>query len=292
MIYSMTGYGKGSAEYDDHLITAEVKTVNHRFLEISSRLPKSLAGHEGEVEKIVRKRLKRGHVYVSISVDRGAENQSVAINMELLSNIYKELKAFAVREGIPGQIDMNTLLSFPDIIFSGEEEVRSSKLWAAAKKALNAALRECVQMRINEGEELAAGVNKRIDRLSRIVGRIEKKSPALKRKAFERAKLRVERLLEGTAELDDGRWAVEVALMAEKSDVTEEIARLKSHLNQFRDVMKKGGEVSKKLTFLLQEIHREATTMGNKSVNGEIVKSCMEIKEEAEKIREQVQNFE
>jgi len=292
LIYSMTGYGKAESASSKARVIAEVRSVNHRYLEVSVRLPKSLGGYEGEVEKIVKKRLRRGHVYVSISLERGTEEGGISINPAALGGIYRELARAAKREGIPGEIDINTLLSLPDVLAAIAVPPDSNRLWTLAKKALSGALRNCIDMRKHEGEALVKDISKRVKRLERLALRIEKREPALKKKAFERARRRVEKLLEQTAVLSDTRWAAEVAMMAERSDITEEIIRLKSHIAQFRKVMRAGGEVSKKMTFLLQEMHREATTMGNKSVDASVIRDCLEIKEEVEKIREQVQNLE
>jgi len=288
----MTGYGKAAYSSKNGTVIAEVRTVNHRYLEVSVRLPKSLSGYEGEVERIVKKWLKRGHVYINITFERGVEEGAFRINRRALGKIYRELARAARAEGIPGEIDIGALLALPDVISTISESPSSKKLWVLAREALDEALRNCVGMRKLEGAALVKDISKRVKRLERLALRIEKKSPSLKKKAFERAKKRVEKLLNGTAVIGDTRWAAEVAMMAERSDITEEMIRLKSHIAQFKKVLKSGGEVSKKMTFLLQELHREATTMGNKSVDAAIINDCLEIKEEVEKIREQVQNLE
>jgi uncharacterized protein (TIGR00255 family) len=291
MIRSMTGYGKGQAQVAGGTVTVEVRTVNHRFLDCSIRLPRILGSYEIEIERIVRKKLQRGHVYVNVSFDRSLESAGFTVNGELLVRAYRELSDIAAREGIPGTVDINTLLSIPDIFAAGGNGEPEVRLWVAVRTALHEALRRCAGMREVEGAELARDICKRLEGVERIASRIEKRAPVALRKALARSKRRLQQLLEGTA-IDESRWAVEAAVLADRTDFSEELVRLKSHLSQFRTLLDRGGEISKKLTFLLQEIHREATTMGNKSADSTIITHCLTVKSTVEKIREQVQNLE
>lgn len=291
MIMSMTGYGKGEARGDSGAVTVEVRTVNHRFLDCSIRLPKQLNGYEREIEKIVRAAVKRGHIYVIVTFDRGVEAAGFSINTEFLRRIYRMLTDFAAEEGIPGRVDIATLVSLPDVLSSSIESSLSESLWGMVKDALQRALAGCLEMRAREGAELARDVGRRLISIEKSMDRIEKKAPSAQKRAFARARERLQRLLMG-ADIDETRWLAEAAIMAERMDFSEEIVRMKSHLAQFKQVLGKGGEVSKGLTFLLQEIHREATTAANKCADPYIIKECLAIKECAEKIREQVQNLE
>jgi uncharacterized protein (TIGR00255 family) len=291
MIRSMTGFGRSRVAVGNGEVTVEVRTVNHRYLDCSSRLPRAIGGYEIEVERIVRRKINRGHVYVTVSFDRSLEAAGVGINRELLAHLYRQLTDAAAREGIPGRVDVNTLLSLPDLLTFESDAMPSSRLWPAVRSALNEALARCSGMREVEGAELARDIGNRLGSLERIAARIEKRAPAALRRSLARAKKRLEQLLGETAVGDD-RWAVEAAILAERSDFAEELVRLKSHLGQFRSLIEKGGEVSKKLTFLLQEIHREATTMGNKASDAAIIGDCLAAKSVVEKMREQVQNLE
>jgi len=291
MVYSMTGYGKGEVRSGAGAVTVEVRTVNHRYIECSIRLPRPLNGYEREIEKIVRGAVKRGHVYVTVAFDKSVETESIAINKELLRRAYRNLSDFAIEEGIPGRVDIGTLLSLPDVFTNSLDEALPEGLWAHVREALVVALERCIGMRGNEGEELAGDVMRRLAVLDKSVARIEKKAPLALKRALARGKDRLRQLMDG-GKIDENRWLMEAALTAERTDFSEELVRIKSHLAQFMTVIEKGDEVSKSLTFLLQEIHREATTMANKAVDASIIRECLSLKEGVEKIREQVQNLE
>lgn len=291
MIYSMTGYGKGEMREGGGAVTAEVRTVNHRFIDFSIRVPRALNGYEKEIEKIVRAAVKRGHVYVTVAFDRSVESESIAINREILRKSYRMLTDFAIEEGIPGRVDIGALLSLPDVFTNSFTEALPESLWIRVRRALAVALDRCIEMRANEGAELARDIIRRLSVIEKTVARVEKKAPIALKRALARAKGRLRQLIEGN-KLDEGRWLMEAAITAERIDFSEELVRIKSHLVQFRSVMKRGEEVSKSLTFLLQEIHREATTMANKAADASIIRECLTIKEGVEKMREQIQNLE
>jgi len=291
MVYSMTGYGKGEARGSAGAVTVEVRTVNHRFIDFAIRLPRPLNGYEKEIEKIVRGSLKRGHIYVTVAFDHSVETESVAINKAYLRKAYRVLSDFAIEEGIPGRIDIGTLLALPDIFANNLEAAVPESLWGRAREALGIALEKCNEMRRTEGEELARDIMRRLGALDKSAARIEKKAPLALKRSLARAKERLAQLLAGH-KIDESRWLMEAALTAERTDFSEELVRIKSHLAQFRTVIEKGDEVSKSLTFLLQEIHREATTMANKAADAVIIRECLSLKEGVEKIREQVQNLE
>jgi len=291
MIQSMTGFGKGKAQVAGGAVTVEVRTVNHRYLDCSIRLPRTINSYEIEIERIVRKKIRRGHVYVTVSLDRFLESASVGINRDLIARMYRGLSEVAAREGIPGTIDINSFISIPDILTTEGNAVPESRLWAAVRAALLEALGKCGGMRAIEGDELARDIGNRLTVIEGVAEKIEKRAPLALKKTLARSKKRIQQLLEG-AVVDDGRWAAEAAILAERTDFSEELVRMKSHLSQFRTLLEKGGEISKKLTFLLQEIHREATTMGNKAADATIITHCLTVKSTVEKIREQVQNIE
>jgi uncharacterized protein (TIGR00255 family) len=171
------------------------------------------------------------------------------------------------------------------------ETIPPARLRAALKEALVAAVDRCATMRSREGRTLQADMKKRLGEISKVATKVEKRAPKALKDTLSRARDRLENLV-GKRELRDERWAIEAAVLAEKTDFAEELVRLKSHLGEFGAVLEKGGEIAKKLTFLLQEIHREATTMGNKASDPGIIRDCLTVKEQVEKIREQVQNLE
>lgn len=291
MVTSMTGYGKGSAPVGGGKIAVEIRTVNHRFIDFSIRVPRPLNGYEKEIEKAVRRKVRRGHVYVNVVFDKGFESTSSAVNKQLLRKTYRELTAFAKKEGIPGNLEIGTLLLLPDMFRPEIDTISPVKLRAALKKALLAAVDSCAAMRNREGKTLQTDMKKRLRDILKVARKIDKKTPKALKDTLARSRKRLENLV-GRSEILDDRWAIEAAVLAEKTDFAEELVRLNSHLGEFGAALDRGGEVSKKLTFLLQEIHREATTMGNKAADPGIIRDCLAIKEQVEKIREQVQNLE
>jgi uncharacterized protein (TIGR00255 family) len=291
MINSMTGYGKGEARVGEGAVRVEMRTVNHRFLEFTTRIPRSLYGREKEIERFARGRVRRGHVYITVSMDRSLESQGMEIDLEAIRRIYWSLSTFASREGIPGGVSLDALLGVPELVTLNTEAIPGDMLWPAVKKALGGALDGCTRMRVEEGAELERDIKKRIDAIGKAVARVEKRAQAATKRAFAKTKRRLKQLL-NDASLDESRLVTEAAILADRMDFSEELVRLKSHIKQFEAILDKGGEASKKLTFLLQEIHREATTMGNKAAEAPIIRDCISIKENVEKIREQVQNIE
>ena len=228
---------------------------------------------------------------MTVSFDKGFESNALVLNRALLRRTWREIANFARREKIPGTVDIGALLALPDMFHAEIDTISPGRLRKALGTALDAAIGKCVAMRRREGKALIADMRARIGEIERIAARIERRAPKALAETQRRSRARIESLL-GRSGMTDERWAVEAAIIAEKTDFSEEIVRLKSHLKQFAAIMKSGGEVSKRLTFLLQEIHREATTMGNKATGAVIIRDCIAVKERVEKIREQVQNLE
>jgi uncharacterized protein (TIGR00255 family) len=291
MVCSMTGYGKGEAKAGRSTVTVEIRTVNHRFIEFSIRCPRSLSDREREIERLARRKLKRGHVYISVTVGGPGGAESPVVNRKLLVRTYRDLSKLAAAEHISGSIDINTMLSLPEMFTGESERIAPRILWKSVKHAFGIALDRCVTMRATEGRALARDVMKRIATIERLAGRIERRAPGALERSLERSRKKIESLVKGT-EIDESRWAIEAAILADRTDFSEELVRLQSHLAQFRSVIERGGEVAKTLTFLMQEIHREATTMGTKAADSVVIRDCLAVKEAVEKIREQVQNLE
>ena len=291
MIRSMTGYGKGEARIGEGAVRVEGRSVNHRFLEFTTRIPRTLYGREKEIERIARRKIRRGHVYVTVSLDRSLESEGIEVDFEAIRRVYWSLSRFAAREGIPDNISLEALLGIPEFVSLNAEAIPEERLWPAVKEALRIALEGCVRMRDREGVELKKDIEKQTGKIGKAVARVEKRAEGASKRAFAKARKRLKRLVSGM-QLDESRLVTEAAIMADKIDFSEELVRLKSHLKQFETILERGGETSKKLTFILQEIHREATTMGNKAAEATIIRDCISIKESVEKIREQVQNIE
>ncbi len=291
MAASMTGYGKGEAEIREGRAVVEVRTVNHRFIDFSISVPPFLLEYESAIKRIVKTKLKRGHVNISVSFEGSGRYQDSGLNRDFLSKAYREITGFASEEGIPGEVDINVLLSVDGAFGTRNIYVPGDKAWRCVRKALEDALSGCVKMRRREGEEMVRDIGKNLEKVKKLTEKIEKRAPVALRKMLGRARKRLGDLI-GKSKMDDSRWEIEAAALAERSDFSEELARLKSHVSQFESVLKGKGEVSKRLTFIIQEMHREATTMGNKASDSRIIKYSISVKEAVEKMREQAQNLE
>lgn len=291
MLVSMTGFGQGDATRDGSTVSVEIRTVNHRFLDYSVKLPKQFQHLEREVKDTVRRRMIRGRVYVTATVESEAPARTVAINEPLMARYLELLRGFAATHDIDADVDLNTLAALPDAFVYTEDTRDDAALQALLEESLEAAVAACAAMREEEGRALEKDTRDRIKSIETIVGRIEKMAPGVAEKQAETYRKRIAGLLDG-AQVDQDRLMTEVSILAEKVDFTEEITRLKSHLGQFNATVDEGGEVSKRLTYLLQEIHREASTIGAKASDSGVIQEVVLLKEETEKIREQIQNIE
>lgn len=292
MIKSMTGFGRGEWQQEGKRIGAEVRSFNHRFLDVSLHLPRKLAPLEPRVRNLVKGRLSRGRIEISIQVDSASVGeQRLELDLGLAREYYQVLQSLQANLGIPGEIRLETLASFREIFARKEVETDLEKEWAALESALDGAIQDLEGMRREEGLALRQELLNRIAGLATLVDAVAAAAPG----ALEGARMRLaERVkeLSGGIVLDEGRLAQEVAYLAERSDITEELVRLRSHLAQFRELLDRDEPVGRKLDFLLQEINREANTTGSKANDAEISQSVVTLKSELEKMREQVQNVE
>lgn len=291
MLISMTGFGQGEASNKEHTVSVEIRTVNHRFLDYSFKLPRMLNAHERDMKEQIRKRITRGRIYVTVSVESETAGRNVTVNAPVMERYLEQLREFATAHGIEGNVDINTLAQLPDAVIVDETEADVKSLWPLAEKALDAAIGLCRQMRITEGKALEKDMTGRMKTVGETVAEIEELAPGNSARHAEAFQKRIAQLVDD-ATVDSDRLTTEIALMADRLDVTEEITRLHSHIAQFNKTLETGGEVSKKLTYLLQEMHREASTIGAKASDAEIIKRVVTLKEETEKLREQVQNLE
>lgn len=297
---SMTGYALVGGEFEGWTVRVSVKSVNHRFLDVKLRIPDSLEPYEHRLRQVVRGRIHRGHVDVHVSMDPG-EAAPVHVNRELLKAYTNAATELQKQMGGKGELDTVALLRLPGVITGlasalPETEEGQESLGSVLEKHLLDALNKMDEMRRNEGLHLAEELRARVakieaeaDQVRELVGKLR---PAFSR----RLEARLRELLNGT-NIEPARLAQEAALLAERSDISEELDRLRSHLQQFTKLLDGAGEMGKKLDFLLQEMHREANTMlsktpGVESEALEITGLALEIKAEIEKLREQVQNIE
>ena len=291
MLVSMTGFGQGEASSRTARATVEVRSVNHRYFDLSMKLPKVLSSREHAIKEIIREKMQRGRVSVTMSIDMALPEYKVAINVPLMEQYVSQLQKFGKKHGIDGSLSMDTLATLPEVFHLQEKEKTVEDVWPLVQKALRQALVSCQKMRVEEGKALEADMRARIVAINGIVKKIEKRAPKVVSEHKKALKERLDRLMEG-GQIDRDRWLSEVAILADRQDFTEEIIRLKSHMSQIKKCLSEGGAVSKKLTYLLQEVHRESTTIASKASDAEAIEYTVSLKEESERLREQVQNLE
>ncbi len=291
MIISMTGYGQGEASDGVSHVIVEIRTVNHRFLDYSIKIPRALHSRERDIRDRVKNKLARGRIYITVSVESEHAGRDSSINEPLMERYLGQLRSFAEKNGLSADVDINTLAQLPDAIMSSEDEPESDTLWLLVDKSLEKALDACLSMRTEEGKALYEDLSGRMKTFDVTVAEIEKIAPNVSTRHAETFRKRVDHLL-GDIKIDQDRMTGEIALMAERLDFTEEITRLRSHISQFNKYLGEGGEVSKKLTYILQEMHRESSTIGAKASDSDVIQHVVALKEETEKLREQVQNVE
>jgi len=291
MIASMTGYGRGESSSAGITIAVELRTVNSRFLEVSARLPRSLGLRENEIKEIIRKRISRGKVNMVAVADRQDNGTiPVTINASAARSYFKLLSQLRKVVRVKEAVKLEHLLQFSEIFEQREAESTDEKEWKVLQSALDQALNGLETMRRNEGAELERDFRARIALLDEKLGRIEVLSKEQVPAERTRLRERIAQLLDGG--VDEGRLEMEIALMADRLDVTEECVRFKSHNKFFLDALAAPDAAGRKLNFLIQEMNREANTIGSKSSATEIAHIVVGMKEELERIREQVQNIE
>lgn len=288
----MTGFGKRESLCQDTMIGVEVRAVNHRFCEISVRLPKLVSHMELSLKELVKEMCARGRVDVTVTLNgAGSSGRTVRMDRVVAKRYYQALRDLQKEFQLGGTIDVNVLAGFRDIFTFQEESVSVEDLSKMVLGLTRQALQELEKMRQKEGAALKRDLAARIQTMAGRVKEVEAKVPLAVQGYAERLQTRVTKLLsEDAVNLD--RIAQEAVLFAEKSDVTEEVTRLSSHFAQFRSALKEKEAVGKRLDFLLQEMGREVNTIGSKANDADISKHVVELKSELEKVREQVQNVE
>lgn len=291
MIYSMTGYGKGSSSKNKISAEVEVKSVNSRFFEVSLKLPSALSNYDYEIKEFIKTKVQRGKLNIIIHLKKdGVENGFISVDKERLLHQLELVKKVKRTSGVKDEIRLDHLLSSKEIFTTQESELSKTE-FDVIKSALDKALNKLLLMKKKEGAELSKDLNKRIENISKEVAKIEKEFRLGVNDYYTRLKQRITELTTGV-EINEERLNVELALIADRADITEECVRLKSHLKFFKESLKNENEPGKKLNFLCQEMNRETNTISSKSVSTSIIHSSVFIKEEIEKIREQLQNIE
>ena len=294
MIRSMTGFGTGEAAIEGGRIRVEVRTVNHRFFSANVRLARALEEHEALVRETLRARLRRGHANVSVRVEPDSDEDavSVAVNLPRARALARALAELKAELGLEGAVDLALLARLGDVVSVGRDDAPAVPADAMAA-ALLAAADAVIAMRESEGAALAADLLERAGAISEALGEVEARAPERLRAEGRRLLERVQELA-GAVDVDPDRLAQEVAYIADRWDVGEEVVRLRAHLERLRETVRSPPDepVGKRLAFLVQEMHREVNTIGSKANDTDIAHRVIEMKNEVERLREQVENVE
>lgn len=289
----MTGFGRGVVQEVDFAVTVELKTVNNRFLDINLRLSGELGALESTVKRQIGNRLSRGRIEVNLSYERTTEI-NYELNRPMIAGYLAAMKQMQDEFSLSGEPDLNVVARLPNVLLPKKDDL-SEDFIVGVEKALNTALDDLEKMRENEGEMLRNELNFRLTEIENRIPAIESESANVADEYLVRLKKKITDFLsksDSQIELDQGRLAQEVAYLADRSDISEEIQRLKSHIEQFRQIMSDEKDVGKRLDFLTQELNREANTIASKTNNLIVKENALACKSEIEKIREQVQNVE
>ncbi len=292
MIKSMTGYGgaKGSAE--GLSVSIELKSVNNRYLDVSVKLPRTMLFAEEPIKAAVGRHISRGKVDVFVTVDQSAsDDMEVRVNEPLLKGYIEALSAAAEKFGLQNGMQVMGLCHLPDVLSTDRREIERSALMTGITEILDRALTEYDAMRLREGEKLRDDVLARLETISRLTGVVEENAPKTVAEYRARLEQKLQEVL-ATANIDESRVLTEAAIFADKIAVDEETVRLRSHISQLRGLTNGESPAGRKMDFLIQELNREANTIGSKCQNADIAHVVVELKAEIEKIREQIQNVE
>lgn len=293
MIDSMTGFGRGQAEVKNVAATVELRSVNNRYCEVSARLPRSLGDYESEVQARIKKVFSRGRITVQVQLDAVAdEGLPIEVDQDAVRAYTSLLNRLRAAAGVSEPIRLEHLLNYSDIFTTAETSSDEAELmWEATAAALDQAIEELRRMRRQEGSALLADLEERISAISRLLDSVQERAPVRVEEARQRLRGRLVDLLDDDR-IDPDRLETEIAILADRLDITEECVRLRSHLDLFRQSLNSENPEGRKLNFISQEINREVNTIGAKSNDAEIAHLAVQMKDELEKIREQVQNVE
>jgi uncharacterized protein (TIGR00255 family) len=296
MIHSMTGFGSARFRVDAWTFELEMRSVNHRHFDARIRLPRLLANLEPDVRARLSARLARGKIDLTVTApEGGAPAQRLEIDLAAAREYLAAGRALAETDGIRGELDAASLLALPGVARFVEPEISDGLLRDRTLAAIDEGIEALFAMRATEGAALARDLRARLERVVVLAGEVEQRSGLVQESARERLRKRARQLEAETGLLDEARLHQEIAIAAERMDVTEEIVRLRSHVDQFRELLDAGGPgrpVGRQLEFLLQELAREANTIGSKGSDAPIAHWVVELKTELERLREQVQNVE
>lgn len=291
-VRSMTGYGRGEHIAEERKFTVEMRSVNHRYNDMTIKLPRSLASLEDKIKKRIMRDVFRGKTDVYISFETfSAADVEVKLNEALAAAYTEKLRLLEEKFSLLGGDLLELTAKFPDVITVEKAQQEEAVIWEALEPALEEAVEKFVAMRTVEGENLKRDILLKAERIKALVAEVKERSPLVVLEYQEKLNNRLKDLL-GGVDIDPQRLATEVAVFADRGCVDEEVTRLESHLVQLKDILDGGGQVGRKLDFLIQEMNRESNTIASKANDIQIVKATIELKSEIEKIREQIQNLE
>ena len=300
MLKSMTGFGVAEAEQGDYKVAVELRSVNHRFLDIAVRLPRTLLAFEESLKSRVRERIDRGRVSLTLTFESQAGAEKVEVNNVLVQAYVNAGQQIATGLGFAGKVleDASTVgplmaavLAQPDVMSRTAVELDKERLQVMLMQCLDNAIQQADEMKEREGKTLGEDLVKRLNNIASSLAKVEERAPQVVEEARDATRARLAKLLEGTS-VDESRLAQEIAMLADRTDITEECVRLASHLQQFRTTIEATDQGARRMGFLLQEMHREVNTIGSKTTQLEVTGEVLLMKEEIEKLREQVQNLE
>jgi len=291
LIKSMTGYGVGRVKREDGECLIEIKSLNNKYCDINIKNNFQSLEIEQKIEKLIKDRVLRGKVNILVKVENyGLTEEKIILNEDVADSSYKNLKALKEKYKLKDEIGIDSMLKFRDI-FTIVKEEETAKMWPLIEKALNLALDSLLKMREKEGKALVTDIRKRVKKIQKLIDKTEKYAKSSPLDYQEKFLSKIKKLTEGL-NVDEGRIELEAAIFAEKTDITEEITRLKSHLIQFDELLNSEESVGRKMDFLTQEINREVNTIGSKTSDIEVTSLVVLVKSELEKIREQARNIE
>ncbi|MCD2346033.1 YicC/YloC family endoribonuclease [Clostridium guangxiense] len=293
MLKSMTGFGRAIYDNGKRNFTIELKSVNHRYLDINVKLPRSLISLEDKIRREAQQKLKRGKVDIFVTQNiYNDDDYDVKLNKNLADSYYNCLRKIKESYDVKDDISVSLISKFPDVISIEQKEENFDEIWNEILIPLKDALNKLIDMREKEGAKLKEDIENKCDIISENVCSIEEKASCVVEEYRMKLDERIKELLGGNKEIDESRISMEVAIFADKACIDEEIVRLKSHIIQLKDTLQKDEPIGRKLDFIVQEMNREANTIASKSNNINIVHSVLDIKNDIEKIREQIQNIE
>ena len=289
----MTGYGRAELSKHGTTVSAEVRSVNSRYLEVTARLPRTLSHREKDVKEIVRSFIGRGSLNITVKIEKETNGQTpLKVNASAAKSYYRLLNQLRKTVKLREQVKLEHLLSFSEILEPIDVDQADTKEWELVDETIRQALDQLNSMRINEGKELAKDFEKRIQWIDGTLAEIEKLSVDRIPEERKRLQERIGQLVDDKSIIDQNRLELEIALLADKLDITEECVRYRTHNKFFLEAIKKEESPGRKLNFLVQEMNREANTIGSKANDATIAHHVVKIKEELERIREQLQNIE